>query len=427
MNIKFWNQPKNVCLGDILNEKLKKGFDEVLFVVGMAKDSGVDMIYDSLCKAKHGGSDVNFYIGIDKKNTSKDMLSKLLELDCNLNVHINKEEEKVETRIYVFENKNAESFVYMCSSKFSGSGLTNNNCLIEEIFYSAEDRKLFENFKAVLLQGIEKVFKIVLTEEIKLLAERGEIVARITDRKIPSISELYGESSFNSIESIGNQIYDENSGIKLFEIPESNVDIDVDIDFSGESKAVELPQEFEAKNDRLAEEKFTQIFNNKESETKKVSIVKDSDDIDFSNVKIFVFETNKILEKGLGKSEIKIPNYLYKSMLNFFDVDGEIETIVDKNGKEKFIKKVILNILDVLNNDRLKDESAIMVDTGKYFAIKSSVIENMKIEENDIIRMIKNDNCFDVEVIRKGAKEYQIWENFCKCTMRNSKRRFGIM
>lgn len=427
MNIKFWNQPKNASLEKILNEKLKKGFDEVLFVAGMAKDSGIDAVYDSLTEAKKCGSNISIYIGIDRKNTSKDMLSKLLDIKCNLNVHINKDEEKVETRVYVFENKDGESFVYMCGSKFSEGGLTTNNCLIEEIIYSEEDRKLFENFKVTLLQGLEDAFKEVTLEEIKLLAEKGEIVARITDRKIPSIGELYGASKNNSIDSIGNQVYDENSGIKLFEIPESEVDIDVDIDFSGEHKTVELVQELEAKNDKLAEEKLAQLFNNEEIETKKVSIVKDVEDIDFSNVKIFVFETNKILAKGLGESEIKIPNYLYQNMQDFFGRKDDFETITEESGKERFGKKVTLKILDVLNNNEFKDENAIMFDAGKYFAIKSEVIKDLKLEENDIIRMIKNDEEFLVEVVRKSANEYPIWEGFCKYAMKNSKRRFGIM
>lgn len=427
MNIKFWNQPKNVSLEKILNEKLKKGFDEVLFVMGMAKDSGVDMVYDSLVEARNAGSNVSIYMGIDRKNTSKDMLTKLLNIGCNLNVHINKDEEKVETRIYVFENRNGESFVYMCGGKFSEGGLTTNNCLVEEIFYSEEDKKLFENFKAVLLQGVEETFKQVSAEEIKLLAEKGEIVARIIDRKIPSINEMYGNAS--SIESISNQVYDETSGIKLFEIPENDVDIDIDIDFSGETKTVELAQEVEAKSEKMAEEKLAQLFNNEkeEAEIKKVSIVKDSEDIDFSNVQIFVFETNKVIEKGLGEAEIKIPNYLYDSMPEFFGDSKTFEMIIDEKGKERLGRKVNLKILDVSSGEEIADENAILFDAGKYFALRSTVIRDMALEENDIIRMIKNNNGFDVEVIRKTAKEYAIWEGFCKYTMKNSKRRFGIM
>lgn len=427
MNIKFWNQPKNASLEKMLNEKLMKGFDEVLFVVGMAKDSGIDVVYDSLVEAKNCGSNVSICMGIDRKNTSKDMLSRILDIGCNLSVHINKDDEKVETRSYVFENKNGESIVYMCGSKFSEGGLTTNQCLIEEIIYSEEDRKLFENFKTTLLQGVEASFKKVAIEEIKLLAEKGEIVARITDRKIPSISELYGRASSNSIDSIANQVYDENSGIKLFEIPENDIDIDIDIDFSGEHKTVELPQELEAKNNKLVEEKLSKLFNSNEVETKKVSILKDVEEVDFSNVKIFVFEINKILDKGLGEAEIKIPSYLYQNMQDFFGVESSFEKFSDDKGKERFGKKVHLKILDVLNNSETEDSNAIMFDAGKYFAIKSNVIKNMQLEENDIIRMIKNEDEFLMEIVRKSANEYAIWEGFCKHTMKNSKRRFGIM
>ena len=176
MNIKYWNQPKTANLEAILNEKLRKGFKKVWIVSGMTKDSGMELVYESIEKARELGSEVNVMIGIDRKNTSKDMLMKLLKMGCNLFVHINREDNKVETRIYVFENEDGESFVYQSSGKFSEGGLSTNYCLIQEVIYEEEDKKAFENFKSVFLQGAEEVFKSVGAEEIKLLAEKGEVV-----------------------------------------------------------------------------------------------------------------------------------------------------------------------------------------------------------------------------------------------------------
>ena len=219
MNIKFFNQPKDVSLESLLNTKLKGDFKKIWIIAGMTKDSGMDMVFDSIEIARKNGAEVNIMIGIDRKNTSKDMLMKLLNMGCNLFVHINREDKKIETRIYVFENEDGESFVYESCGKFSEGGLSSNYCLIQEISYLPEDKKTYENFKTVLMQGALEVFKKVGAEEIKLLAEKGEIVTRIIDRKIPRISELYGSGSVLGNENVADtDIYDENNGKKLFDI-----------------------------------------------------------------------------------------------------------------------------------------------------------------------------------------------------------------
>lgn len=437
MNIKYWNQPKTANLEAILNEKLKKGFKKVWIISGMTKDSGMELIYESIEKARELGSEVNIMIGIDRKNTSKDMLMRLLKMGCNLFVHINREDNKVETRIYIFENEDGESYVYQSSGKFSEGGLSNNHCLIQEIVYESGDEKAFENFKSVLLQGTEEVFKSVDAEDIKLLAEKGELVVRIIERKIPSISEMYGSTSIDAISN--NDMYDEeNLSTKLFDIPmNDDFDIDIDIDLSGEVRKSELSVESEAKKskeekvniEKLAAEKLSKFYedsNEMKEDEKKVQIIKSADEIDFSSAKIFVFELNKMVEKGVGEGEVKIPNYIYESMTEFFGKD--LGNITDDKGKARFGVNLKLEVIDVSNNEKFFDEEAIMYDADRYFAIKSPALKSLKPEEGDIVRFIKKgDNEFCVELVRKGIKEFEIWESFCKHTMKNSKRRFGIM
>lgn len=434
MNIKFWNQPKSATLEQILNEKLRKGFKKVWLVAGMTKDTGMEMVLDSITVARDMGSEVNVLIGIDRKNTSKDMLMKLLNMGCNLFVHINRDESKVETRVYVFENEDGESYVYQSGGKFSEGGLSTNFCMIQEIIYSEEDRKTFENFKSVLLQNVEEVFNKVGADEIKLLAEKGEIVVRIIERKIPSISEMYGNSS---IDAISNDVYDESAGTKLFDIPDDDdFHIDIDIALDGEVKTAELSVETEARKskeeketlEKLAEEKLSKLYGNvedKESD-KKLSIIKDVDNIDFSNVKIFVFELNKIIDKGLGEGEVRVPHYLYDNMSDFFG--DKFEMVTDDKGKERFASIAKLSILDVSTNEKSVDERTFMYDNGKSFAIKSKVLKELKPEEGDLVRLIKvAENEFELELVRKSVKEYDIWASFCRYTMKNSKRKFGVM
>ena len=433
MNIKFWNQPKDLSLGEILNEKLKKGFQKVWFIAGVAKDTGIEMLLESIEEARNLGTEVNFLVGIDRKNISKDMLMKLLNMGCNLSLHINRDDNKVETRIYIFESKDGESFIYESSGKFSEGGLFTSQLVVQEISYPTSEKKAFENAKNIILQGAE-VFKATDEEELKLLAEKGEVVARITERKIPSISEMYGGTS---IDAISNDIYDESSSGKLFDIPENDFDIDIDIDIDGEVRKAELSVETEAKKEKkekeniekLAQEKLSKFYaeNYEEEPEKRVSIIKDMNNIDFSKVNIFVVELNRIVEKGLGEGEIKIPIYLYEEMAEFFG-GKDFKAFKDDKDKERLGIITKFEIVDANNNETKEDDEALIYVETRHLALKSKVFKDLKPSEKDIVRIIKKgDNSFCLELIRKDSKEYDIWDNFCIYTMKNSKRKFGIM
>lgn len=437
MNVRFLNQPKDVTLESLLNIRLKGNFKKIWIVAGMTKDSGFDMVFDSIEIAIKNGIEVNVMIGIDRKNTSKDMLMKLLNLGCNLFVHINRDDKKVETRIYVFENNEGESFIYESCGKFSEGGLSSNYCLIQEVSYLVEDKKDYEKFKTTLLQGTSDVFKQVGEEEVKLLAEKGEVVTRIIDRKIPRINELYGNGSvLGDGNFFDTDVYDENNNKKLFDIKlDNDFDIDVDIAVGGEIKKSEFSVESEAKIekekresiDKLADEKLARLYEEvvPKVEDRKVSIIKDVSDIDFDDMKIFVMEINKIIEKGTGEGEIRIPNSLYDNVKNFFGND--FKNVTDDKGKERLAVSLKLDILDVRDGGKYED-TAILYDTGKYYALKSLAFKSLQSNEGDIVRFIKRaDSNFELELIRKDIKEYDIWNAFCKHTMKNSKRRFGVM
>lgn len=428
MDIKFWNQPKDLCLGDILNDKLKKGFEKVWLIGGVAKDTGIEMLLESIEVARNMETEVNVFLGIDRKNISKDMLMKLLNLKCNLFLHINRDDDKVETRIYIFESADKESYIYESSGKFSEGGLFTSKLTVQEISYLPSELKMFQNAKNTILQGAE-VFNKTDEEELKLLAERGEVVARIIERKIPSISEMYGNVS---IESIGNDVYDENSFEKMFDIEKNNFDIDVDIDFGGELKKAELSVETEAKKEKkekenlekVAEKKLSKFYKKdvKQDVENRGTIIKDINNIDFSNMNIFVLELNKMTAEG----EIKLPIYLYQEISKFFESD-KFEDFIDEKGKNRFGIKTKLKIIDADNNESEIDNNALIYVESRYFAINSKIFQKIDPKEKDIVRIIRDDNGFCIELIRKDSKEYNIWENFCIYTMKNSKRKFGIM
>lgn len=221
MKISYFNQPKDVKLGEKLIEKLSEDFDKFWIVSGFTKDTGIDSLINAIASSKI--AEKNVFLGIDKKNTSKDMLLRLLKAGVNLKTIVNNDESKIETRIYLFGKKDGESYVYLSASKLSEGGLFENECLVTEIVYGKDE---YNEVKDLILK-IEEEFLLKETnaEKIAKLAEDGEIVARITDRKIPRISDMYS----NGEVEIGAKQYDEGVGLGLDKKVYEDVNIEVDL------------------------------------------------------------------------------------------------------------------------------------------------------------------------------------------------------
>lgn len=421
MDIKFMNQPKEAKMGNILKKRLEENFDEIWIVSGIVKDSGIEFLMDSFEQAVKNGIKLNTLLGVDRKNTSKDFLLKLISIGANLSIHVNIEEDKTETRIYVFESENGDSYVYISGGKFSEGGLLENTCLVTEIKYSCEDKENFKIFKNQLLQGTENIFKSVDKEDITLLATKGEILTRIIDRKIPSISELYGSKE----QTIGEQVYDEGTSMGLFNISElDNVDIEFEEGIEIR-KNVELAVEKEAKKDIFSgtsktEEDLKRLLSSKKNEEveelKKTKIIKELKEVDYKNMTTLIIEVGKIALSGCDEGKIKIPKTLANSMSDFFGIleSGEIiasiEIMDNKDGKEYGENKVIYN-----NN-------------SKGMMIISEELKKLNLDESDIIRIVKvTENKFRYEIIRKETEEYAVWERYCTNNIRGTDRRFGII
>ena len=418
MNVKFMNQPKDVQMGNILKTRLEEKFEEAWIVSGIVKDSGIEFILDSFETAVKNGCKLNALLGVDRKNTSKDVLLKLLATGANLSIHINSEENKIETRIYAFESKDSDSYIYISGGKFSEGGLLENTCMITEIKYSKEEVESFKLFKNQLIQGTNNEFKNADKEDIVLLAMKGEIVSRIIDRKIPSISELYGGKD----QVIGEQVYDEGAGLGLFSSDDLE-DVDIEFDDGIEiRKNVELEVEKEAKKDAFAETNKTEddlkrllgIVDEEKNDTKKARIIKDLKEADFKNMSTLIIEVGKIAEKGISANEIRIPKSLSEVISDFLSV-------VDS-------KNIELEILDNKDNKEYIENNVAMLDNGKGISIKAEKLGKLSLAENDLIRFIKIDNeKYNMEIIRENTEEYNVWERYCTNNVKGTKRRYGII
>ena len=437
MEVKFLNQPKEVKLGDLLRIRMKSGFDAIYFVAGMAKDTGFEEIYECLESARSNSTKVEFFIGIDRKNTSKDMLIKLIDMGCKVNVHINTDNSKVETRAFIFESNIGASYIYTTSAKFSAGGLLENSCTITEIKYLPEDKQAFEVAKNSFLQGAFAEFHEIDRDEVILLAEKGEVVARITQRKIPNISEMYG----NGETTIGETVYDESSSftnLKLEDFADVNIDFDQGISLR---KNVELDIEKEAREEQEEKQKLLSSLKKTESdlerlykkksteiEEKKKTTIHISHEIDYAGMSALMIESNKIIESGAGAGEIKIPKMIVDNAIHFFGGMNAFEIMVDEKKTAKNMSIVTFDILDNNNNSEMVDEAVKMILTDKGISIKSEVLIGLHLTEGDILRIIKEDDKhFKCEVIRVGTAEYNIWTGYLVNSIRGQKRKFGIL
>ncbi|MBR4110580.1 MAG: hypothetical protein IKK43_02680 [Clostridia bacterium] len=420
MKIRFLNQPKEVKLSEILIERISEKFDKIWIVAGFAKDTGLEMLLSSFEEAIKNGTTVELIIGVDNKNISKDMLSKLLNMGCKVRFHINKEESKFETRMYAFERESGDSYVYVSGSKLSEGGLTENKCLVTEIVYDENEKKEFNKAKIGIENGANYTEMEELdTARLKTLAENGEVVARITERKIPRISDIYKVENIN----LGVQEYDEGSGIDIKE--SINEDLNIEIDFPAATE-ITYQSSLGGEVEHVIKKKEKE---NSEEEKVSSKMILGEKELNYETMNTFIIQTNKVVQTGVTSGEIKIPSYIAENMNNFLDYPEMFHIIEDSKGKLKDTAIVKFKIYDnKIKDSNLIDEKVKVYITEKYVAINSEVIKNLSVEEGDIIRIIKEEKGqFSCEIIRQNTAEYLVWEGFCTNKLKGTSRKFGIM
>ncbi len=415
MEIKFFNQPKDVKFIDILSEKLRdKSFSKIWIIAGFAKDSAMDYILEDVKVARENGTIIECIFGLDKKNTSKDMLLKFLDCGCNIRYHLNENGTKLESRLYAFESQDGDSYVYITGGKFSENGISQNLTLIEEIKYSKDEKIEFAKVKAAIENGISKEEFDTLTEEkLKELASTGDIVARITERKIPKISELYSSNQEdNSV-----QEYDEGSASNYKEL--LNKEVDIDIDMGEESVKVQ---------DSLGEEVEHKLKSSKEDKKEELissTIIGKEKPLNYDDMSTLIIGISKSM---LSSKEIKIPSSITSNMFKFFGYPDDFHTVEDEKGNIKEAKNILLEMFSNLSNYSAEDAEATLIQTAKATSVSSSKIGELEIEEGDILRLIKiEQNKYRIEIIKQNTNEYEVWNGFCISQVKGSSKKFGII
>ena len=276
-------------------------------------------------------------------------------------------------------------------------------------------------------------FHSIGEDEVILLAEKGDIVARITDRKIPRISEMYG----NKESVIGEQVYDEGAINSIINTDDYE-DVDIDIDMGlGMRENVMLETEKELKKEKnekdamlkrlsKSEKDLEKLYGNtsEKSEEKKKPTILMSNEIDYANMNAFMIEANSIVEKGIGAGELKIPKSVADNLVDFF---GGLDSF-KLNEENKLVANVRFDIIDNKENKLRTDGIVKLILTDKGISILSKELVALKLLEGDIIRIIKEKQGeFRCEIIRKDTEEYNIWSCYLVNSIRGQKRRYGII
>ncbi len=413
MEVKFYNQPKDTNLYNLLSDRLRESFEKVWLCAGFAKDSAIDIMLGDIENAIKNNTQVELMLGHDNKNTSKDMLLKLLNAGCKIRYHLNTDDSKFESRAYYFEKSKGNSYIYITGSKFSEGGITNNLSLIMEVSYTKEEKKEFSMARVALESGVasDELFAELTEEKLADLAKMGEIVARITERRIPSISERYsGETNTDNLVSEYNDEADTSNYKDLL-----NKDFDIDI----------VDEENVITQQGLGDEVEHKLKATEKEEIVRSKIVHEDSDVDFERMSTLIFPLSKTYIK---EDEIKLPSAITMNMNSFFEYPKDYHMEQDEKGELHETKQVIFEVIENENNTKMLDVQAKLVISSKYLSLKSECFKNINLGENDIVRIIKEDvQKYRCEIIKANTNEYEIWEAFCKTTVKGSSKKFGIM
>ncbi|MBQ9266738.1 MAG: hypothetical protein IJ217_00365 [Clostridia bacterium] len=415
MKINYYNQPDDVKLGNLLMGRLAESFDKAYIFAGFVKDSGIYLLLPSLQESPIKETVVA--LGLDSKNTSKDMLIKVLNSGAKLKIYMNNESEKIETRAYAFVKNGGDSYVYLSAAKLSEGGLLENSSLITEIIYGKDDAAELE--KLIEKLNGESLFKEIGEEEIVKLAANGEIVARISERKIPRISEMY--SGKEEVE-IGVKEYDESLGSTTDFSNLEDVDIAIELPADGKVQVKNSLGEEVEQILKRAEKKLSGLIDSENAQSVSPKIVPKEKEVDYDHMSTFIFE----LQTG-DASGIKIANGIAKNLNKFMDYPDRFH-VENAEGKLSESAKATFEIFDNKTGNEATDKDCTISRKDKYLLFESEILKALGLQKGDIIRMLKKESgVYRVEIIRDGTDEHNIWANYCNLTAKGNLRKYGVI
>ena len=311
MQVKFLMQNgKENSLYDNLIASFSKNPKKVYMFVGDLKEAGFKLIEEEFIDTK---IKLFMVVGINKKHTTRSMLENILEYTKDAYYYSNNNIVEFDSNISIFEYTN-EAMIYVSSSSFSESGLSENISLYTKIVFDLKDSKEKSEYKEIIKELTKKIEDLNLNtlnkSAIDKLVEDKEIFTtrQYTHNNIMSISELLGKSK----EDVENEKkIEENSvndiigsGVEIPKVDLSNIDIDI--------QDIEIP---ETEKENVSEN----IQENKTDLDEDLDVEYDEDEVT-SNINADDLEDDYEEDENI-ENKIDKNNELYDESMENMDFD----------------------------------------------------------------------------------------------------------
>lgn len=468
MKFDFNIQDGNISLAKIIDTEMAKNPKKVYMFVGVIKEAGFDIIEESIVDSK---AKISIYMGIDKKNTTKNLLTNMLRYTKDIYVHNNNDLKEFESNIYIFEHEKISN-IYVSASNVSEGGLTENLSIFSKISFNLESdlekKEYKENIKSISLikefdfkkldknlieeylndkiifsnkqyeHNVKSISQFLGKPEAKQENKKSTDDSETNNLNMPSIdlSDFSIDIDVSSVEDISEEVKNEiNKSEKKSKekIKEKKVeDVEEDEKYDGSfGDIVDIGSILLTKSKvKLSEEKVidSKLEEKEEKEEKEEDTIVFKK-LDLNNISNYMFELPGKQQNGVDLDAIKIPNYIRELIPNFFCFPEKAKNEII-NGVQHKSRKIEVEIVDVKNDNKFIDKTSKMIQKKgqTYFCILSKYLENINYEENDIIRIIKlSDNVYHIEIVSKELQEYKIWSKIMNKKLKGVDRKYGIM
>ena len=443
------------------NNELKKTY----MVIGNMKDTGFDILEEFLIDLK---ARKYFLIGIDKKNTTRRMLEEVCKYTKNVYIYNNNYDNELDGSVYVFEYSKKATVYATCGSMSLSSFSTDVSCYVETEFdlENAQDKEEYKQFvDGIVKESKSDEFIQIDKPYVSRLVEEKEIFStKQYTHNVLSIAELLGKNIDNVNEKEENEDLEE-APKSVPKIDLASMDFSMDIDLGEDSKKashqekkeeIEFDDLKEKEIDKEIVDSSVEEVDESDEEYKVSDEVIDMESMLFEKADIKLKKNKKVEKENKEESrnrkvdlekvsnlfielpvknnkesdEIKVPNYIKDLIENFFQGLNSQKLIQNEFGSMQRKQDITLEIIDVNNGDKYRDNLASITEVqGKtYISFNTEKLKDIYYEEKDLARIIKLSNTtYHIEIIPKTTEEYNVWKKLCTTPMRGTTRCYGIM
>ncbi len=424
MQVKFLMQKENEnsLIGNLI-ESFSKKPKKVYMFLGDLKEAGFRMIEEEFIDTK---IKLFMAIGVNKKHTTRSMLESILEYTKDAYYYINNDIVEYDSNICIFEYTN-EAEVYVSSSSFSESGVSENVSLYTKTIFNLKDTVEKNEYKTAikdLTKGIEEFnFEKLDKEAIEKLIENKEIFTtrQYTHTNIKSISELLGknkeenELENETVKNVDDDIIGNN--VEIPKVDLSDIDIDIgDIEISEENKTSKESENKTTENDIEVE------YDEEEYTPSNLDVEEDSLEVEDKNV---IDKNNELYDESMADMEFDENSVIDINDMLFSKADVKLDENVKNRKKETSkeeydefsdeevlqVKKVNLNnvsnLIMELPSKNSKGQDATSIKIPNY--VQKMIPEFFELQEGENVEINgisfkQRDIKFEIIDVKNGQK-----------------------